>query len=144
MTIKTISTKDNLGDLINLKINGYYVLGKNNCELVRDQLDNLHFVRYDSLPIDGVKFNWITRCSDIDWKTFDLNFQIINHIYNERQLSNKGLLLTNLKNYEINILKINKIKTLSNIDNYLPMKIFIPETYLLDNTTDRINFKKHF
>jgi len=139
MTIKISSTKDNVDDLINPKINGYYVLGKNNCQLVRDQLDNLHFVRYDSLPIGGVKFNWITRCSDIDWKTFDSNFQILNHIYNERELSNKGLLLTNLKNSEIN-----KIKTLSNIDNYLPMKMFIPETYLLDNIIDRINFKKIF
>ncbi|CAF3673399.1 unnamed protein product [Rotaria sordida] len=154
MTIKNTSTKDNIYHFVNAKINGYYVLGKNNSQLVRDQLDLLGFNRYDSLPIGGVKFNWITRSADIDWKTFDSNFQILNHIYNERQLSNKGLLLTNLKNYEMTILKnkrfneINTNKTRlmpsSNIDNYLSLKTFLPETYLLDNTNDRITFKKIF
>jgi hypothetical protein len=115
MTIKISS--------LNSKLNGYYVLSKNNPELVRKQLENLHFIRYDTLPIGGVKFNWISRCNDIDWKTFDSNFQIINHIYNEKQLSNKGLLFTNLK---------------------IKSKNFIPETYLLDNATDRINFKRRF
>ena len=104
-TMTIASAKDNIDPLVNAKINGYYVLGKNNSQLVRDQLDALHFNRYDSLPMGGVKFNWITRSLDIDWKTFDSNFQILNHIHNEGQLSNKGLLLTNLRNYEINISK---------------------------------------
>ncbi len=126
------------------KLNGYYILGKNNSYLLRNQLNTLGLTRYDSLPIGGVKFNWITRSADIDWKTFDSNFQILNPIYNEGQLSNKGLLLNNLRNYEINILKRNSFHGNKLAANYLPMKIFIPETYLLDNTTDRINFKKIF
>ena len=32
----------------------------------------------------------------------------------------------------------------SDMENYLLLKTFLPETYLLDNTTDRINFKKIF
>jgi hypothetical protein len=138
MTIKISSTE------VNPKISGYYVVGKNNSQLVRDQLDALNFTRYDSLPTGGVKFNWITRNADIDWRTFDSNFQILNHIYNENQLSNKGLLITNLRNYQINILKTKRFNQRLDIDNYLLLKRFVPETYLLDNPTDRINFKKTF
>ncbi|UJR35088.1 hypothetical protein I4U23_027863 [Adineta vaga] len=111
------------------KINGYYVFGKNNTELVREQLDKLEYHRYDVLPVGGVKFNWITRHSDINWTRFDGNFQILNHIYNENQLSNKSLLFQNLRNCfkEKNVLKT-----------------FLPQTYLLDNPIDRINFRKVF
>jgi hypothetical protein len=145
MTIKISSTKANTHHLVNSKLNGYYVLGKNNSQLVRDQLDALHFNRYDSLPIGGVKFNWITRSGDIDWTRFDSNFQILNHIYNEKQLSNKGLLLMNLRNYENHLNRFNFNKnSLLNIENYLSLKTFLPETYLLDNTTDRMNFKRIF
>ncbi|CAF3384230.1 unnamed protein product [Rotaria sp. Silwood1] len=146
MTITNTSIKNNIDHLINAKINGYYVLGKNNSQLVRNQLDLLGFNRYDSLPIGGVKFNWITRNADIDWKTYDSNFQILNHIYNERQLSNKGLLLTNLRDYEMIMLKNNRVNgiSLSNNDNYLLLKTFLPETYLLDNVNDRISFMKKF
>lgn len=112
------------------KVNGYYVVGQNNCELVRKQLDELGLSRYDRLPIGGVKFNWITRLTDINWQTFDSNFQIINHIYDEKHLSNKSLLLTNLRTHE------NQLQT--------SLKTFLPETYLLDNPTDRIRFKKAF
>ena len=139
MMITTPSTKHNRNHLVNSKINGYYVLGKNNSQLVRNHLDTLRFTRYDSLPIGGVKFNWITRSADIDWRSFDSNFQILNHIYDEKQLSNKGLLLINLRNYE-NHFNENK----SDIDNHLSLKTFLPETYLLDNPTDRIHFKKIF
>ena len=135
MTTEISSIKD----LTNPKTNGYYVSGKNNCQLVRDQLDTLNLTRYDSLPIGGVKFNWITRNIDIDWKRFDSNFQIINHIFNENQLSNKGLLFQNLKNYELNLLK-----TKSDLTDYVLLKNFLPETYLLDNPTDRIKFQKTF
>ncbi|CAF1185319.1 unnamed protein product [Adineta steineri] len=130
-----MSRKVNIDLHVNSKINGYYVSGKNNSQLVCNQLNALDFNRYENLPIGGVKFNWITRSIDIDWSTFDSNFQILNHIYNEKHLSNKGLLVNNLKNYDRHIRKI---------DNYLPLNRFLPETYLLDNITDRINFKKAF
>ncbi|CAF1004493.1 unnamed protein product [Adineta ricciae] len=113
------------------RINGYYVFGKNNSKLVRDLLDKFDLDRYDTIPLGGVKFNWITRSSDIDWNRFDSNFQILNHIFNEKQVSNKGLLLKNLRTY---------FKSKSNI----LLQKFLPETYLLDNLIDRINFKKNF
>lgn len=117
----------------NPKTNGYFVHGKNNSQLVRFHLDELEFDRYETLPRGGVKFNWITRLNTIDWSTFDSKFQILNHIENESQLSNKVFLLNNLKFYEKNLRKSN-----------FTLKSFVPQTFLLDQTIDRIQFEKTF
>lgn len=141
MSKRKISNVDRSGFSLDPKTNGYFVHGKNNADLVRLQLDELKLNRYESLPRGGVKVNWITRLAQIDWQTFDSKFQILNHIQNEGQLSNKASLLNNLRNYEKHCLQT---KSIVDRETYLPLKTFVPETYLLDNTMDRIHFKRCF
>ncbi|CAF1025111.1 unnamed protein product, partial [Didymodactylos carnosus] len=89
------------------------------------ELELLKFIRFDSLPLGGVQFYWITSGADINRSTFDLGFQIVNHINDEYQLPNKAKMLTNLRNYDTIGKTIHGPKPMY----FRPLKEFVPQTF---------------
>lgn len=116
----------------------FYVGGGNGTALVEGPLLAMGWKKITDKYDDRYRLKWVECKSKINYNSFKEGDQIVNHIPNCKLLTNKMGLLCSLQEYE---------RVTLNTKGRLPklkMSEFIPETYKLDEKTDRTNFLSVF
>ncbi|XP_060575183.1 probable beta-tubulin polyglutamylase isoform X1 [Ruditapes philippinarum] len=116
----------------------FYVGNGNGASLVEGPLTSLGWKKITDRRDGRFKLKWVQCKSTIDYSSFREGNQLVNHIPNSQLLTNKLGLLNSLKSYE----RIT-LSTKGRLPR-LKMTEFHPETYRLDDKTDREEFLRTY
>jgi len=84
---------------------------------------------------DDFKFKWVQCIQSINWNLFKDGEQMVNHIQGEDYFTTKLQLYQSLQTYEKICVTMQKRST-----QFLPLNQFVPQTFKLDEKTDRDAF----
>ncbi|KAK0065133.1 protein polyglycylase TTLL10 [Biomphalaria pfeifferi] len=112
----------------------FYVSGGNNSILVEGPLLELGWKKTTDKHDERYRLKWVENRCRINYIAFREGEQLVNHIPNCKLLTNKLGLLCSLQEYErVTLLTKGRLPRLKMVD-------FVPETYKLDERTDREKF----
>lgn len=127
-----------VGRLSNGKQPTFFIGGKNGNWMVESSLVSLGWSKVED-KLDDFKLKWVECKSQINYSTFKDGEQLVNHIPNINLLTTKLGLLSSLQEYQ----RVQD-KMAGRSASKLPISIneFVPETYKLMNSSEKIKFVK--
>ncbi|CAF1680194.1 unnamed protein product, partial [Adineta ricciae] len=108
-----------------------YIGQGNNPELLENILTSIGYERQIERT-DDFKIKWVQCSSSINWNSFKDGEQLVNHIQGEDYFTTKLQLWQSLQTYEKVTLALNRRPP-----SFLSLNEFVPDTYKLDEKTDR-------
>ncbi|XP_059170579.1 uncharacterized protein LOC131952088 isoform X3 [Physella acuta] len=116
----------------------FYVSGGNNSILVEGPLLELGWKKTTDKHDERYRLKWVENRCRINYIAFREGEQLVNHIPNCKLLTNKLGLLCSLQEYErVTLLTKGRLPRLKMVD-------FVPETFKLDERTDRDRFLSEY